>query len=46
LTRPELRGLVGTVEWRYGFPDYPALNARLEGGRLVLFWANELEEAL
>jgi hypothetical protein len=43
--RLELRGLVGTVEHRWGAPEYPALDVRLADGRLVLFWFHELDEA-
>lgn len=43
--RSELRGLVGTVEHRWGNPDYPALDVRLEDGRMMLFWFHELNEA-
>jgi hypothetical protein len=43
--RLELRGLVGTVEHTWGSPEYPALDVRLEDGRLVLFWFHELDEA-
>lgn len=42
--RPELRGLTGTVEQRYGRPDYPALDVRLENGVRELFWYYQLEE--
>ena len=38
-------GMLGTVEHRWGNPDYPALDVRLEDGRLVLFWFHELDEA-
>jgi hypothetical protein len=32
------------VEHRWGHPDYPALDVRLENGRLELFWFYELDE--
>jgi hypothetical protein len=38
-------GMVGTVEHRWGSLEYPALDVRLEDGRLVLFWFHELDEA-
>jgi hypothetical protein len=34
-----------TVEHKWGHPDYPALDVRLEDGRLELFWFHELDEA-
>jgi len=39
-------GMLGTVEhrWRWGHPDYPALDVRLEDGRSELFWFHELEK--
>jgi hypothetical protein len=37
--------MLGTVEHRWGHPDHPALDVRLEDGRLVLFWFHELEKA-
>jgi hypothetical protein len=42
--RSEFGGMLGTVEHRWGNPDYPALDVRLEDGPLVLFWFHELEE--
>ena len=44
--RSEFGGMLGTVEHRWGNPDYPALDVRLEDGRLQLFWFHELEEVL
>jgi hypothetical protein len=38
--------MLGTVEHRWGHPDHPALDVRLEDGRLVLFWFHELDEVL
>jgi len=38
-------GMVGVVENRWGSPDYPALDVRLENGRLELFWFHELDMA-
>jgi hypothetical protein len=43
--RSEFVGMLGTVEHRWGNPAYPALDVRLEDGRLVLFWFHELDEA-
>jgi hypothetical protein len=37
-------GMVGVVEHRWGHPDFPALDIRLEDGRLKLFWFHELDE--
>lgn len=37
--RPEMRGMNGSIEQRYGSPDYPALDALLEDGARELFWA-------
>jgi hypothetical protein len=37
-------GMRGTVEHRWGHPDYPALDVRLEDGRLELFWFHELDK--
>ena len=39
-------GMRGTVQHRWGHPDHPALDVRLEDGRLQLFWFHELEEVL
>jgi hypothetical protein len=38
-------GMRGTVEHKWGHPDYPALDVRLDDGRLELFWFHELDEA-
>ena len=38
------RGMRGTVEHKWGTPEYPALDVRLEDGRLELFWFHELDE--
>jgi hypothetical protein len=45
LWRSEFAGMLGTVEHKWGHPDYPALDVRLEDGRLELFWFHELDEA-
>jgi hypothetical protein len=39
-----LRGMVGTIEKRWGNPEYIALDVLLEDGRSELFWHHELEE--
>ena len=38
-------GMRGTVEQRWGAPEHPALDIRLEDGRRELFWFHELENA-
>jgi hypothetical protein len=38
-------GMRGTVEHRWGNRDHPALDVRLEDGRLELFWFYELDKA-
>jgi hypothetical protein len=43
--RSEFAGMLGTVEHRWGNSDHPALDVRLEDGRLVFFWFHELDEA-
>jgi hypothetical protein len=43
--RAELRGMLGTIEHRFGHPDYVALDVRLDDGQLELFWAHGLESA-
>jgi len=43
--RPKCRGLTGTIIGRWGHPEYPALDVRLEDGRSRLFWYHELEDA-
>jgi hypothetical protein len=42
--RSEFGGMLGTVEHRWGHPDHPALDVRLDDGRLVLFWFHKLDE--
>jgi hypothetical protein len=39
-----LRGLVGTIEKRWGDPAYIALDVLLDDGTQQLFWHHELEE--
>ena len=41
-----LRGLVGTIEKRWGAPDYAALDVLLDDGRSQLFWYHEVEEEI
>jgi len=36
--------LVGTIEKRWGNPDYVALDVLFDDGRSELFWYHELEE--
>jgi hypothetical protein len=43
--RADLRGMYGTIEHRFGHPEYLALDVRLDDGRLELFWAHSLESA-
>ncbi len=42
--RKALRGMVGTIEKRWGNPEYVALDVLLDDGRSELFWHHELEE--
>jgi hypothetical protein len=39
-----LRGLVGTIEKRWGNPDHVALDVLFDDGRSELFWYHELED--
>ena len=39
-----LRGLAGTIEKRWGAPDYAALDVLFDDGSRQLFWYHELEE--
>jgi hypothetical protein len=43
--KAELRGMFGTIEHRFGHPEYLALDVRLDDGRFELFWAHGLESA-
>ena len=43
--RAELRGMFGTIEHRFGHPEYVALDVRLDDGQMELFWAHGLEGA-
>ncbi len=40
----EFRDRHGTVEHMWGAPEHPALDVRLEDGRLELFWFHELDQ--
>ncbi len=44
--RSEFGGRLGTAEHRWGAPEHPAFDVRLEDGRLQLFWFHELDEIL
>jgi hypothetical protein len=44
LWRSDFGGMLGTVEHRWGAPEHPALDVRLDDGRLVLFWFHELDK--
>jgi hypothetical protein len=37
-------GMSGVIEQRWGHPDFPALDVRLEDRSLVLFWSYELDQ--
>ena len=43
--RMEFAGMRGTIEKSFGTTEYPALDVRLENGRLELFWFYQLERA-
>ena len=43
--KSKFSGMLGTVEHRWGHSDHPALDVRLENGRLELFWFHELDKA-
>ncbi|MGI8909945.1 MAG: hypothetical protein ACR2JR_05235 [Rubrobacteraceae bacterium] len=40
--RPALRGLIGTINQRYGDSSYVALEVLFENGQSELFWHHEL----
>jgi hypothetical protein len=44
--RAEIRGMLGTIEHRFGHPEYLALDVRLDDGQMELFWAYGLESAV
>jgi hypothetical protein len=37
--------MFGTIEHRFGHPEYLALDLRLDDGHVELFWAHGLESA-
>jgi hypothetical protein len=41
---PQRRGSVGTIQKRYGTPDYTAFEVLLPDGHTKLFWDHQLEE--
>jgi len=43
--RPELRGMVGTVQTCFGHVDHVALDVVLDDGQVELFWYHQLEKA-
>ena len=42
---PPLQGALGTIQNRYGVPEYTAFEVLFADGRTKLFWAHQLEEA-
>jgi hypothetical protein len=44
--RAELRGMFGTIEHRFGHPEYLALDVRLDDGRLEQFWTHGSKQPL
>jgi hypothetical protein len=40
---PDLQGAVGTVQRRYGVPEYTAFEVLFSDGRTKLFWEHQLE---
>lgn len=43
--RPNLEGMLGTVQESYGTPEYLAVDGLLEDGRRELFWFYQLDPA-
>ncbi|HEX2107687.1 MAG TPA: hypothetical protein VHF70_00220 [Rubrobacteraceae bacterium] len=41
--RPELEGVLGTVQKSYGAPEYLAVDVLLDDGQLELFWFHQLD---
>jgi hypothetical protein len=41
---PHRRGSVGTIQKRYGTPDYRAFEILFPDGQTELFWDHQLEE--
>jgi hypothetical protein len=42
---PQRRGSVGTIQKRYGVPEYMAFEVLFSDGQTELFWDHQLEEA-
>ena len=42
---PPLQGALGTIQKRYGVPEYTAFEVLFADGRTKLFWEHQLEEA-
>jgi hypothetical protein len=42
---PQRRGSVGTIQKRYGVPEYMAFEVLFADGQTELFWDHQLEEA-
>jgi hypothetical protein len=42
---PSRQGSVGTIQKRYGTPDYTAFEVSFPDGHTELFWDHQLEEA-
>ena len=42
---PQRRGLVGTIQKRYGVSEYTAFEVLFADGQTELFWDHQLEEA-
>ena len=43
--RTEFGGMRGVIERSFGTTEHPALDVRLENGRLELFWFYQLDRA-
>jgi hypothetical protein len=44
-TDPQRQGAVGTIQKRYGVPNYMAFEVLFADGQTELFWDHQLEEA-
>jgi hypothetical protein len=44
--RTEFGGMRGIIEQSFGSAEHPALDVRLENGRLELFWFYQLDRAV
>ena len=44
-TEPHRQGAVGTIQKRYGTPEYTAYEVSFPNGQTELFWDHQLEEA-